>query len=582
MSLSDMVANHQAGKQDESVGLEGLKRSGGKFVINAKDWEEALGTVFTAQGLVEFLEMHMGISVPINLMEQIRVQQEAAVLVKKQRERNAKEMREQLIDLTRVKQEKREESVSDEPPRTPNRDGGSSSASSFNIRTPGAPLPKGKQAQLEEIVRRNAKRIAEKAEANRKGQGQRGIRQYLLFVNPFTCVYENERHLNPDATIPITIDDELKYYEVEDDATRVRRYRAWKLLLSTLSEIPKENYKMVESGNVYKLFITIRDHLNVSERPSLASELNKRLNSMVMLQDETLKTFIGRWENLESEMQEIDLKIDPDLLMTRAQEAVQKHHLHEYTAVITQNISLAEPSATPQTLFAALKPLFKLKEKREKEIWENEGEEKQRRKKEKKEKERIEKAAAAEMANALKAQAAAEMANALKAQVALDRVGTKPQEGSNTFLPFKLKGVCMDFQEDRCMRGSDCTFRHEKLSNADKAKLLAWLQEKGKMPLCKTCGNRHSDACRQEKGGGKTVRFAASVNASASTARNPTESTTISVLREATSSFTDEQAVLFAQQFAKRAAASAAQIPLLNLSKAGEEKIDPAKAGSSE
>ena len=566
MSLSDMVANHVTGKRDD-YGLVSLHRSGGKFVKNKKEWEESLGTVFTAQGLVEFLDEHMGISVPKDLMNQIRVQREAAVLVKKQRERNAKEMKERLVDFgVRVKQENKEEPER-ESPKTPVRDD-KSLAKSFNLRTPGAPLPMGKQAKLEEIVRRNAKRIAEKAEANRKGLAQRGIRQYLLFVNPFTCVYEDEQDLNPDATIPITIDGELRYYEIEDDGTRVRRYRAWNLLLGTLAEIPKEIYKMVESGNVYKLYITIRDHLNVSERSSLVSELNKRLSSMVMKPDETLKTFIGRWENLESEMQEIDLKIDPDLLMTHAQEAVQKHHLNEYSAVMTQNISLAEPSATPQTLFAALKPLFKLKEKREKEIWENEGEEKQRRKKEKKEKERLEKAAAVEIANALKAQAAP------------DRVGTTPQEGSNTFLPFKLRGVCMDFQEDRCMRGSNCTFKHEKLSQTDKAILLAWLQERGKIPLCNSCGKRHSGgACRQEQRGGKTVRFAASANAS-TTSADPMLDTTMSVLREATSSFTDEQVVLFAQQFAKRAAASAAPLP--NLSMVSEEKIDPAKAGISE
>jgi len=571
-----MVANHVAGKHDD-LGLVGLTRSGGKFVNNKKEWEESLGSVFTAHGLVELLEEHMGIGVPKHLMDQIRVQREAAVLVRKQRERNAKEMKEQLVDLTRVKQEKKEQPER-EPPKTPVRNDGSSPTKSFTLRTPGPPLPMGKQAKLEEVVRRNAKRIAEKAEANRRGLGQRGIRQYLLFVNPFTCVYEDERDLNPDATIPITIDGELKYYEVEDDGTRVKRYRAWNHLLSTLAEIPKEIYKMVESGNVYKLYITIRDYLNVSERSSLASELNNRLSSicMVMKPDETLKTFIGRWEHLESEMQEINLRIDPDLLMTRAQKAVQKHHLHEYSAVITQNISLAEPSATPQTLFAALGPLFKLKEKREKEMWENEGEEqqreeKQRRKKEKKErkeKERKEKAEAAAAADH-------EMANTLKAQVAHDRAGTNTQESSNTFIPFKLKGVCMDFQEERCNRGSNCLFRHEKLSQADKAKLLAWLQERGKM-------NRHSDARRQEQGGGKSVRFATSVNASAAAALNPVEDTTISMLREATSSFSDEQVVLFAKHFAERAAVSAAQIPHPNLSKADEEKPDPAKAGSSE
>ena len=120
----------------------------------------------------------------------------------------------------------------------------------------------------------------------------------------------------------------------------------------------------------------------------------------------------------------------------------------------------------------------------------------------------------------------------------------------------------MDFQEERCNRGSNCLFRHEKLSQADKAKLLAWLQERGKM-------NRHSDARRQEQGGGKSVRFATSVNASAAAALNPVEDTTISMLREATSSFSDEQVVLLAKHFA-------------NLSKADEEKPDTAKAGSSE
>ena len=556
MSSSDMVANPNSGSGTKVRGLVNLKKDKeSKTFKNPKTWDEKLCAAFNAYGFSKFLKAHTAIPVPRDLIETTRVQQEIDLRIRKQREKHAKEEKERrIIDLT-VKKEK-EEDIGYQvkiPPLKPESD---SPERKFEFRTPGPPPSSEKQKGLEELIRRNANEIATKEAKSQKGKEKRHARRFSIFADPYLAVREDERYLNPEASIPITIDGELKYYPLEDEEMQKERFFAWEALMGTIKEITPDTYAMVEWGNVYRLYTTIKNHLHVSSRPILVEDLNRRLDSFVKKSSESFSIFQGRWESLMTEMNEIELVIDSDTLMTKAKKAIKANHADEFRTVITTFPSLNTPSATPKQLFDALLPVMEDKENDEKEMKDRElrggttDKDKQKAEKKRKEKEEKERKKEEKRVKELEQQ----LAIALKAQQGPGKGGQEkrnPKQSDNS----DIMGVCVYYQDNNCKR-ENCHFKHEKLSKEQRTRLDAWVSERAKLEKCSKCGKRGHSAneCRSGEQGHK-VRFAFERERN-SRARNTSAPTPLSMqvdeLREATKHFSDEQVILFAKSWADR------------------------------
>ena len=188
-AVSNMVAN-QSNLVKPKEFLKKLKRKGNeRYFTNTKSWDKGIGVCFSTFGLVKFLSEDYSIKVPKEQKWQVAVDQDLKAMLNK----NAKQVRHEKNEV--VKKEKAEKGELLSSSSSPKK-GVVSTASEQTL----ASLD-DRQAKYEEIVRRNAARLAEKQRKKEKSGESRAGSELTSYVNPLSEISEDEREYNPDATV---------------------------------------------------------------------------------------------------------------------------------------------------------------------------------------------------------------------------------------------------------------------------------------------------------------------------------------------------------------------------------------------
>ena len=311
-----------------------------KNAQNLQAWDLAMRTTCAAHDLGYFLLEHSGIVMPHVSVSQLMVQQEVdKIMNEKLRQelayaRNKKAL-EQNEDggLETVVEEKEDyedvgvrtrSQTSRQTEQTPQR--GSERGGHIPISTPLSTQRSAKDSALnkdyQELIRRNAERIAETERKKNKMAEQKGYRQVSIFMNPLSCVNEDERHLNPSARYLITDKEgnEL-WYEVEDDTYRQKRQIAWQLLKRSLEQVPSGATRHIPVGNVYALHRFVLENYADGERRELVKKLNEELHSIAKKPDELFSVFTARFTNIIDSLRDIDYTLDNDVVIKQLEEA---------------------------------------------------------------------------------------------------------------------------------------------------------------------------------------------------------------------------------------------------------------------
>ena len=489
----NMVANQGYLTKPKEQLVKLHKSKNGRYFTNTKEWSKALRTVFETHDLSIFITEDYGIKVPKEELSRALFEGEMKIAVEKSKNLT--------LDKKRavVKHERVERSSGTGTEEVDGRDDTESPAPE----TPQKPkatlhsdtqrtelnLLNDRQKAFEEIVKQNAKRIAEKQKeiAAKDVEGS----EVAIFVNPLTCVTPEQRDLYEPATIPIVVGGEKRFYECESKAYRLRRMTAWDLLKWTIPEVDSAVYERLSVGDVYTLYTSISTYLSKSNKSEqVKTSLAKELEKFSYRKGELFKTFVARYRQVRTEMEQVGYVVDTDILHTgirkvimRAGGAVEKAYL---TALPQLDKDERDAMVILDAMTAQMEVLEKHGHLRREEDVEEEGEEssasdsdeekrrerrrernrKMREKKKKKKRERQE-----EDARVMRAQSSHDYSH--------------------------VRGVCLFHQEGKCTRGDACSYEHRKLSTADTNTLREFMKQKqqdskaasGKPPrTCFVCG----------------------------------------------------------------------------------------------
>lgn len=354
-------------------------------------------------------------------------------------------------------------------------------------------LEEERQARLEELAARRARKMARAMRADSVLAAKRGVRAISMFLNPLSAIEESDRDLNPEAKYEAEFDDEKLLYELESPAHQVERSAAWQLLVSSISGqkgIKKSFWKHVGIGNVHKLFQLITAHFMDGDRSDVAAELSLRLSKFVKEKDENFVTFVSRYEQMKDEMDEIGMNVDDDVLKNTIENAMTESEDKKVRDVYEQFTLMNGEMKTPEELFEKMKVVMKRHEKAAREeAAKKEQEMKYEKVKSKKDKkrERKKRQKAEDESSSSSSEDEKEKTLALKASAY--------QQKKDENVP----GVCFWYQENKCER-KDCTFEHRKLSEKGKQKLREIMKERKERksaggstpftPTCYACGEK--------------------------------------------------------------------------------------------
>ena len=328
-----------------------------KQIVNLTDWKDNLKSVFATYGLSNFLRQDHSLQVPHDKVGPLLIKEEAQeklaqikldLIAKAKEEKVLKELTAQAIKQEQeIKNVGSSESWGDEERGQP---------SAMDMLTT-------HWAAMENMVWGNTERALRNDEENRATAAERGEHFETLFVDPLTCVSEENRFLNPKAVVSIDKSDPL-LYQVERKQVRALRMIAFGALKSTLSDLPKRVWKHIAIGNVHALFSLVLETYAEKGRSALVEDLNKRLTELEKHENETFVQFVARFEQLWMEISEAEMQIDQAAIANSVEKAILQSKDKDVKAVYESWVLNNKAQMTdPFTTLHEMKPSMLIKEK---------------------------------------------------------------------------------------------------------------------------------------------------------------------------------------------------------------------------
>ena len=458
-----MVANQARFKDAEKLMVKLEKDEGGRYVKNSDLFQRKTLECFRMYDLECFLHKDSGIEVPSAQAVSSSLERDLEEKLAVGRKTRA---RDSLARMNAVKQEGRT----------------ASSAAALSGSTPRRPHPPNEpesseggrknpivveETFMEKLMRRNVEKLKRERLEELARQTEQGFAKApVLFVDPLSICPLSEfedaktearadgRPLDEFDALNITI--ELDGVEcackAEDKALVTARMLSFNLLFGAVSGvIDKHILNRVSVGNTFALWTVVREDLTHNRRGAVVESLQERFDGLALKKNELFGTFVARFATLTSEMEMVNMVVDPDLVRNKIVDIMDNANtIVKSVWDMASNIDNFE-SVHPLVVLNSMLDQVKRKEMSKKRREEAEGHKLS--KKERKEKARV----------------MLEAATALKVQTTSQAAGTGSSRPD-------LRGICLFFQEDNCRR-EGCTFTHRKLSKADKEILAKMMKD---------------------------------------------------------------------------------------------------------
>lgn len=432
-----MVANQSTSASKLNFKLEDLSKvltklqfdKKGKKSKNQSEWDESLRTVLATADLTYFIGKFSGLVAP--------TEQVAELFLKRQAQEYAIDARNKRMKMQKLKQESMKVG-------TQSVDEKSISSSLSQVQEDNKKFEEFLESQVQKILKDNRE--------SRELAVKRGVRAETVFLNPFTRIPKQFSHVNPEATVEVEEEGDLFLYEIEDQKIRFKRFVAWQLLVTSIKEVDKALWKHIPVGNVFALYSLLTTNFLDTERPDVMAKLTAEFIGLNKSEDELFVNFLSRYEALLVKVKEINWEIDPDSLYNYVEQALNQSD--SLTQEVFDQLSIqCERFKTPDELLKKMASLMKKREKKERE-----------------ETEFI-------VVSSKKDKKKDELARARALVAAAD----KNSQSKNS-----VKGICIYFQHDKCLKGEECKFQHKKLSKQDAEKLEKLVSNSNKAKQAKS------------------------------------------------------------------------------------------------
>ena len=366
---SDMVAN-QGSLQllGNKLSLTDLDKQVVKLKLTANyrtaknlhAWDLAMRNTCSAHDLNYYLLEHSGIMLPHSSVSQLMIQREVDKIMNEKLRQDIANARHKIVlnkqtlgqgrnrTEQKIEEEEKQERMQTRSQTRRTEELFDEDSGDGDIPAITTPL---KQRQLvpdenlneeyQDLIRRNAEKIAKAAREKNKIAEQKGYRQVTIFMNPLSCVTEDNRNLNPNARYLIRDSDGTDvWYEVEDDIYRQRRQIAWQLLKRSIEQVPSGAIQHIPVGNVYALHRFVLENYADGERSELVMKLNEELHSIAKKPEELFSVFTSRFMNIINSLKDIEYKIDNDVVLKQLQQACRTRTTDQTCRGVYDNVML--------------------------------------------------------------------------------------------------------------------------------------------------------------------------------------------------------------------------------------------------
>jgi hypothetical protein len=303
----------------------------------------------------------------------------------------------------------------------------------------------------EQKMRARAAVIAERMNTHALTTERRGAQHTVFYLDPLTGLALDDED-DPDvACHVVTLHGETMRYAVESPQDAQLRMKLDALIVDSLIAIPPHITTGVLPGNIHDRFKRVVLFFDDVGRKALIAEIDENLGTICKRTRESFAAFTSRFKDIERRMDEQDMVIDPQLMLSKLEHALTSSADEEVKITLRQvKLAIGLPTSTTDELLASMAEPMRDREKDHKATQDKSVKAEQQR------------------VNALY------QSGGGRGQGGKGR-GGKGKGGRGAKGGNKSKTACLKFAEGRCTYGDQCHFKHVALDAKEIAELKAKL-----------------------------------------------------------------------------------------------------------